>query len=87
MDGGTGMNLKEWKQIARRGTSGDQVWDILTDWENEQKKFGWHDASELTEAQGYKQLLIDLPDRPCQLIVYHSGEKLWDSFRWMEVPE
>ena len=27
------MDIKEWKQIATRGTSGDQVWSILTDWQ------------------------------------------------------
>ena len=27
------FTLKEWEEIARRSTSGDQVWDILASWE------------------------------------------------------
>lgn len=29
------LTREEWKVIARRGTSGDQVWDILASWEAE----------------------------------------------------
>lgn len=26
------FNIKEWQEIANKGTSGDQVWDILASW-------------------------------------------------------
>ena len=31
--------LKEWKEyVSKRGTSGDMVYDILSDWEEQNKK-------------------------------------------------
>lgn len=34
----TNMTLEEWQEIARRSTSGDQVWDILASWEADREK-------------------------------------------------
>lgn len=32
---GNADELMQWKEIARRGTSGDQVWDILMAWQKD----------------------------------------------------
>ena len=33
---------EEWDKFCERGTSGDQVWDILSDWRESEQ--GWIDA-------------------------------------------
>jgi hypothetical protein len=29
--------IEEWKEMATRGTSGDQVWDLIASWEEDRK--------------------------------------------------
>jgi len=35
-------SLAEWREQARRGTSGDMVWPILEDWEKSEKQWITH---------------------------------------------
>ena len=48
------FDLEEWKKIAIRSTSGDQVWDIIASWEADSKSLSARLQRVIHEVQKYQ---------------------------------
>lgn len=66
------MNIKEWEERAYRGTSGDMVHDILTDWKNRETEL----LSRLEEGERAIKAIKDIHSMTC----IGEGASCWKEF-------